>query len=501
MPKYNIYKIKKQQEASLIDKLKLVGLEEISKKEVNGFNLSFYFSQEPDKVDIWWTEIYRDFFENIEKPKNQLYFGILLISNETQCYAISLGKSHFYLKSFCDTDFGLNLAERIVDEGNLSIKNSKFHKSKKSKTLTTYQKGSEIDYESGESIHYLKAQTIDKETWGEVACFGNSVQLNLQRCPTELPDLVNIIEEELKKLPLFELPKTDPVLDEEKISELDEKLADAIIKKGEKSNIQVDEFSIYGVEFIFPDRSNYSFCLKGDSRNKTKPSDLSIENLIAFINENAINLSERLNDINVFVHNEHGRAYSQPLKFFLDFVDDERHCLVDGKWHKFNQSYLKYLMKEVDKLSLIYEDVFDVEKGTSEDSFNKAREANDGFRNCDKVLEVYGSKYKVEKMDLYKENVLYFVKIENPQKLSYVIDQAVNTVKLLQNNESIINIDDKDVEVKGICLWMIIPRKKISKLSEINSIILHMKLVEWKKVVTYAGYKPIIWLNYVKTKV
>ena len=70
-----------------------------------------------------------------------------------------MGKSHFYLKDFCDTDFGINLAK-----------------------------------------------TIDKDKWGEVASFGNSAQLHLEISPDDLPELVQAIEEELLKSPKIILP-------------------------------------------------------------------------------------------------------------------------------------------------------------------------------------------------------------------------------------------------------------------------------------------------------
>jgi len=43
MAKYNIYKIKKDKESSLLEKLQTVGLSLAGQKSVNGFNLSFYF--------------------------------------------------------------------------------------------------------------------------------------------------------------------------------------------------------------------------------------------------------------------------------------------------------------------------------------------------------------------------------------------------------------------------------------------------------------------------
>jgi len=83
--------------------------------------------------------------------------------------------------------------------------------------------------------------------------------------------------------------------------------------------------------------------------------------------------------------------------------------------------------------------------------------------------------------------------------MNYVVDQAINTVKLLQNNQSrlLINYEEKDVET--ICLWLVFDRKqKFNKLSELNSLIFHMKLADWKRLVQTSRYKPMIYVSYRK---
>ncbi len=219
--------------------------------------------------------------------------------------------------------------------------------------------------------------------------------------------------------------------------------------------------------------------------------------MIDFLRNNRINLEEQINNLKVKVHSEYGRDHTKPLKFYLDFIkEDERYCLIDGVWHKFNQSYVDFLEEEVDKIELNYDPSFDINTGIDEAQFNQDR-VNDGFLNCDRELVSLDGRYKVEKMDLYKESALYFVKKGTPQKLSYVIDQAINTVKILQNNADSIVIDEKVINVKTICLWLILKRKDpIGKLSDINSIIFHMKLVEWKKTLIDAGFTPLVNINY-----
>jgi uncharacterized protein (TIGR04141 family) len=496
MIKYNLYRLKKESQEALVKKLESVNLVKAGEKDVNGFKYEFFFSQKPDEVDIWWIETYKEFLTDANAPQNKIYFGVLLIENDSILYAVSLGKSHFYLRQFCDSDFGLNLAERIADKDDLRIKNSKFYRSKKSKIITTYQKGTEIDFDSGESMHYLKVKTTDEALWGKIASFGSSVQFTLSLQPNELTALVDRIEKELQKPPQLQLPKAELIKDDEVIKRLDKKLCDEILASS--AIVNIDELAVSGVDFIFTDRSNYSLFLKGFSSLKTDVGELTLSKLVDFCNEKNFDLYEDINNIQVYSANESERGHSQPLKTYLDYVDDERHCLIDGKWHRFNASFITYLSNEVNAIQWNHEARFDISSTINEDEFNKKRAENDMFRNFDKELESLSKKYRIEKMDLYKDGVLHFVKIGVPQKLGYVIDQALLTVNILQNNTSRIEIDSSPISITGICLWIVLDRKRrLEKLSDINSIIFHMKLVEWKKVVTNAGFTPSIKLNYV----
>ena len=497
MAKFNLYKINIDQKENLVKKIESVGLKKIGNKTIDGFILDFYFSNEPEPIPIWWTEVYNDFFGELEKPQNKIYFATLLVYNSQIVYAVSLGKSHFYLTHFCDSDFGLNLAERIADDANPKIKNSKFYKSRKNKIITTYQEGSGIDFDSGESIHYLRAKTIDKGTWGETASFGQSVQFSIKIKPEKLPDFIKKIEEALKQTSRIKLPKVILVQDEETQNKLDNLLAKALtISSQSSTTVQESDITLSGVDFIFSDKYEYSFYVKGVRDSYTDKGDLTLDRLRQFISETSVNIETQLNDVKVKVHNEFGRDFSVSLKETMDFVEEkERYCLIDGKWYQFNQSYLDFLKEEVD--SIDFESQEDVSDKT-EQEFNQ-RKGQEGFVNCDRLNETLCKKYKVEKVDLYKDKILHFVKFGTPQKMNYVVDQAINTVKLLQNNQSKIQINDEEQVVETICLWLVFDRKqRFNKLSELNSLIFHMKLADWKRLVQNARYKPMIYVSYRK---
>ncbi len=344
MAKYNIYKIEKVKESKLLEKLQTVGLSLAGQKSVNGFTLSFYFSKEPEDIDIWWADLYEGYFGLDSKPKNKVYFGVFLISNSSLSYAISMGKSHFYLKDFCDTDFGINLAERIADN-NLKLKNSKLFGGKKSKTIISYQENSEFEYDSGESIHYVKAKTIDKDKWGEVASFGNSAQLHLEILPDDLPELVQAIDEELLKSPKIILPRATAIADKIKIAELDQILVQEILNST-NAGLQPAEATVSGVDFVFLGKNQYRFIL--DRQGQDVEGELNFSVLHDFINRHNIDLATNINKLKIKVSDEHNKGYTKPLKYFLDYVDDERHFLRDGDWHIFNQNYIEFLKKQID---------------------------------------------------------------------------------------------------------------------------------------------------------
>ena len=500
----------KAKESSLLEKLEAVGLSRSGQKTIDNFNLSLYLSQEPEAIDIWWTDLYQDYLGTNEKPKNKAYFAVFLISNSSLLYAVSMGKSHFYLKDFCDGDFGINLAERIADQKHLKLKNSKLFGGKKSKTIISYQENSEFEYDSGESIHYVKARPTDIEQWGEVASFGNSVQLHLEKTPDDLPELVKSIEEELQKEPKIILPRATAISDEVKIAELDQKLAQEILSST-NAELQPSEATVSGVDFVFLDKNQFRFIY--DRQRHDVAGELNLSSLQEFVNQQNINLSTNLNEIKVKVSDEHNKGYTKPLKYFLDYVDDERHFLLDGKWHIFNQNYIEFLQKQIDERITLENPNINfsdsaftqwrnnlsendrTSHGYAEYYFNTLRE-NDGYKNFDRQIESL-QQYKIEKFDLYKDDTAYFVKIGTPQKLGYVIDQAVATIKILQSQTSTIQIDGQDIKPKNICLWIILERQSaITKISEIKSLIFMMKLAEWQRQCSNIGYTPIVRIGY-----
>ena len=511
MAKYNIYRIHKNRERELLEKLEAVGLKQVGQKTVGDFTLSLYLSIEPRDIDIWWIEIYRDYLGDMEDPKNKSYYAVFLITSNALSYAISMGKSHFYLAEYCDRDFGINLAERIVDSTSLKLKNSKLFGGKRTKAITAYEANSDFEFDSGESIYYVKANTTDEHQWGKEASFGTSVQLHRDLSPDDLPELVTAIERELLNEPSLRLPRATAIKDAEKISKLDLELARALVR-GDDASLQPAEAVVSGVDFIFLDQGNYRFIF--NRRGKNVEGELSIQSLTEFIKERGINLEEDIDEIKIKVSGENNNSYTKSLKHFLDYVDDERHFLLDGRWHVFNQNYIEFLNEQIDhRITLEPSDINlsrtaferwrqdqENQEGSTnvlyyEAYFNRLRE-NEGYLNLDRDISILQG-YSIEKLDLYKDDTAFFVKIGTPQKFAYVVDQALATIRILQNRVAPLVVNGEEINPKRICLWLILDRQsRVLTISQIRSLILMMKLGEWQRQCSNAGYEPVVRIGY-----
>lgn len=102
----------------------------------------------------------------------------------------------------------------------------------------------------------------------------------------------------------------------------------------------------------------------------------------------------------------------------------------------------------------------------------------------------------IEAWDLQKDDVVYAVKIGTPQKLGYVCDQSINTLEIIKKKA---NVRKLDINFKTYCLWIVLDRaERISKISDIKSIIFKQKVESWARKCSEFGITPKIKISYIK---
>lgn len=512
MPKINLYKIPIEKKEDLIKKFEEIELTLLKSVKNSGYILSFYYSKNIDKTctPVWWAKMYKDFL-NDESPNNKSPFACLLIQKDNILYANSLGKTHFYLNNFCDYNFGIEISTRIIDESSTDMKNSRLFGGNEKSSITSYIANTKIDYDSAESIYFLKGKSINKKLYGKKIQCGTSLCLCIKDfTPYDFPFLINNIEKELTKKPLFEIPTSKKITDKNIISQLDKNLIKLI--KEEKTFVSINETQLSGVDFIFHKDDKLKFIYK--RKCYELDDNTSIISIKDFLNDYHIDFD--LNVINksiIQVTTNTDRKYNKPFKYFIDYVDENRNFLKDGYWHQLNQIYIDILHKKINQIPLeikddsynYYEKDFIIfkEKNTeeywyAEKYFNHIQSFEKGFANLDRTRTDFDS-YHIEISDLYKDETLYIVKIGKPQKLNYAIDQANTTLKYLTEHEKKVTLSNgNEVNPKSLVLWFILERKPIEKLTDIKSIIFLMKLSNWSKNVRKHELDPKIWISYKK---
>ncbi len=491
--KLNIFKIPKDKVADLKIKFDSLGLVNIHSTTNGKWKADFYFSKDIDSKKIPWVEEYEDFFVD-GKPKNLIYFATYIWENDKYCFGISYGKSHFYLRQYCDHDFGTEIAKRIANEKDVRQKSSRKFAGKKKKEIKSYTKNSKLDIESGESIDYLRSSIMDekKEDFGKTGKFGSSTNLNPEIEKGQLADFLDKLIKVAESRELFALPRTMIIDGLPETVSYENKLIKEIKGVGGETDFTANSHDLVGVDFIFSGQEKYGFYWNGN--NSDELDELSIESLNAFISEYSIP-DEQILSIRIKVRKEDANEFSRTLKESIDYiVDNQNVILSQGKWMRFNEDYLDQLDEYIDSI-----DLEKVENGMEEITgieadFNTGLEKH-GYDIADKDFSKIKIKSgtPIEAWDSKKGDTVYAIKFGTAQKLGYVCDQANNTLELISKKA---NTKKLNRDFKNYCIWLGIENKNLpEKISGINSIILKQKIESWARKCLELGITPKIKIS------
>lgn len=497
--KLNVFKIPKERVKDLRDKFKSpsLGLKIINSQTFGKYQADFFFSKDVKNIPIPWVDTYEEFFTE-EKPANTIYFGCYLWESDKFCFALSYGKCHFYLRQFCDHDFGTYIAKRIANEKDIRQKSSKKFAGRKKKEIKSYTKNSQLDIESGESVDYLQASIIKDQiiNFGNSGKFGSSVLLSLDIEKDKLPDFFKDLVTAIDLKENFPLPRTTIIDNTVQSKKFEEDLIKEIIGNSDKTDFTSNSPELFGVDFVFSGNEKYKLSHRGNESDYLE--ELTIESLRKYISDYSVP-KEEIMGIKVIVEKEDSKPYMKYIKDSLDYIVDRQNVILSqGRWMEFNEDYVDQLDEYIDEIEIepTEESLIEIEK-INEGQFNKNM-VSLGYENADKNFSKIKipSGVAIEAWDLRKDDVVYAVKIGTPQKLGYVCDQSNNTLEIIKKKS---NIRKLDINFKTYCLWIVLDRsEKIKKLSEIKSIIFKQKLESWARKCLEFGIIPKIKISYIK---
>lgn len=520
MPQFNIYKIPQVYQNSLYRELPNIAKLENS-TIINDFKVDFYLSY--DKNEIWWIDYYQPWISEERKNnpnddlQNKNYYGAVVLTKKDICYVISLGKLHFYIKKFCQPDFGIQFAQRVINKNNVTLLNANSFGGNKRKSINSFAANSSLEPESGEAIMSLKGETLYEKKLGSFINCSDSISITLEECKlTDLPDLIDFIENSLIKKARFDIPTSRKVNDHLICQKLDNELAKNIIQYSHEVNFS-EILHSDGIGFL----TRGDFFIKYLVLNRLKielNNELDFAKIKSTFLSKGVDLTEEnVLNIKVKVQNQFGQELLKPIKFFLDYINPEKYYLNEGFWHSFNQKYLDFIDNSIDLLNVVFKPEYNdsYEKYNNwaiehkiqradwyfEKYFNEHIMTNNGFINTDRKVNLSNDdqfrRYKLEIADSVKEDLLVFVKKGTPQKLNYVIDQSLVSFKYLQENDWHYNLDGRQIKVKKMCLVLLFERGEFKKITEVESLIFKMKLSEWRKRLINSNIEPLIWCSFI----
>lgn len=524
---FNIYKINPAKIGEFLEKLKSIGLQKQKTKKISDYNLTFYFSENVKGNEIWWLKTYKDFFNSSTVNKTNLFhYGLLLCEKtDTQktCFVVSLGKSHFYLNKYIQTNFGIDLAVRMANEKTTLLKKSRFFAGAKRQEVSSYQDFIIDSYAAGESVEHIKLKAENIKLWGgKNIIFADSIQLEINKNPDDLPELFLEIEKTLNsKEIIINLPKIESASPEISI-DLDKILLENL-KNTDLNSIAIEELVSNGVNISFRTNDNtYSLRYLKQDKKYIKSNFLDTidsKELRQFILDN-----QEITDINnlkIQFRNEDKGSFSQPIKEVIDTIiplNQENYFLKNGEWYKFNQVFREYLKRSLENIKIIKqldlneddyiawrnEKIKKIDSGDKtidkviyrEYYFNEVLSSNHGYDLLDRELTAIKSlsneklDYRLEIADLYKDGEIVSLKISD-DKISLIYNIEQSKIALEAILRKLINFEKK---LQSVGLWFVFERK-VDSIIDFNSIQFLLALESWKKLVESYGLIPRIHIS------
>lgn len=523
---YNIYRVKHSKLEELIEKISGVGLKEQKTIPSNNYSLKFFFSENIIGNEVWWWTTYREFFnDGVKEPRNKFNFALLLCTNTDSpetIFAVSLGKSHFFLSKFIEPDFGINLAVRMADENTILLKKSRYFAGSKRQEIASYKDFVKDNYEPGESVDHLKLKAADKDTWGDKnMIFADSIQMDRDIDPLQLTAVFDHIDKCMAGQEIISLPKLEPA-PTELLDFLDSLLTSSI--KEMKGSVIIEEFEVQGISISF-NFHNYSYQLSSKKPGQNSYDKISVGNSLDILDIQKYLLEhpyiDTINLVRVQFKSEDGSKFTKGLREVMDFHaehDGNTYFLRGGEWYKFNQTFMAYLKKSLDSITTIrMEDLDEAEylkwKAEKEQKiannedvenkityreyyFNKRQSENNGYILLDRELEAIQSleeknkDYKFEIADLYKDKEIISVKIsEDNHELIYNVEQSRGSVDLIKRG-----VIPFEHELEKAALWFVF-ENEIERITQQNSIQLLLAVEAWHKRVKYHNLTPQIYIS------
>lgn len=168
-------------------------------------------------------------------------------------------------------------------------------------------------------------------------------------------------------------------------------------------------------------------------------------------------------------------------------LDGKYYVLFHNEWVEFSDSYVEYIKQQVDLIQFSIKDIAE----NSETELIDHLAASGEYKQLHKH-NTYIGQYCIETADLMDADNVIMVKGQHQEAdLVYLIKQATTSLRLASTGE----IKENVFEGRNVCLWMLVNRKNLQKLSDFRSFHLLDALNDFKQEVTNKNLTPVVWIS------
>lgn len=287
----------------------------------------------------------------------------------------------------------------------------------------------------------------------------------------------------------IKLPRYHKVIDKGVLEtlnkELDKHFLDFV------TDVDVSDYWLTGVSFNFSNDYRYSLKLF-----KTDLSGISDTLDINYIRETILNNKEKIkenyNSIRAIFYNENDEAlFAKKLKELLQITvefNGKYYVFFQNEWVEFSESYVKFIQEQVDSIN------FHIKQSTNqtETELIDSLVASGKYTQLHKDNVYINGKYCIEKADLMDNENVIMIKDQHQQAdLVYLLKQATTSLRLANAGE----IGKNVFNGRSVCLWMLVNRKTLTKLSDFKSFHLLDALNDFKKSAVALNLTPEVWIT------
>ena len=522
----NVYKIENTELNEIKKELKNSGYTEIVLKErLEKFQYVMYVEKKISSKLSWLEDLENIFPDiNAEDFMRENINMIIMLNLENYSFCLSFGKAFHKLDKYCDRNFGLDFAERSINNGDVKLKQSFYINSYKSKAIIDYSKESNDIRELGECIQLIQGKPAINTLGNKISC-GSSVRFSIslknrqkkEKKPTleNLNSFLKIVKQTYEGRTIKEYPRVRYLKrNDDFVLELTKIFHQAVINqdKLEECEILFDSFYEKAAEIHF-NFSDLEYEIKKNNEVLANPLILVKEEILKLIYKN----KEDIKKLSLHVLKDGNKLFVMNLLEIFSYVHfDEQtetyYLMINGRWVEFKQKFLDEVEEGINTINFETNDLFNTLKYEKEETYNINISQKNKYILLDRKL------FKgIEIGDLLSnDNELIHVKKHDKYSyLIYAIQQSMISTNIILDQSLLAQLEKKYEKEKikfrnekfSQCLLFLFTKeyfdnnlKKEMNFSKVKSIIFKLKLLSWHNFLSEKHISHKVYLQYYEEK-